>query len=456
MSTKGKRDFRPRVHFTPPKNWNNDPNGLVYIDGVWHLYYQYYPEDAIWGPMHWGHAVSKDLLHWEHLPVALYPDELGYMYSGSIAYDKRNTSGFGREGKIPMVAMYTSHGYDHEETQSIAYSLDGGLHFEKYYGNPVIKNPGLKDFRDPKVFWNEKKECWSMVMAATDRAYIYASDNLKEWRKTGEFGKKENLVPTVWECTDLFPVKTGEGEKWVVMVSMIHPGTQGRANTQYFVGDFDGDTFHCTEKSSEPLWIDFGFDNYAGVTYNNYDRPIFFGWGVNPIYANQAPTGEYAGLMTIPRELSLVKIDGKGYRLKTQPFGLDALRTAAYPVRDGSALLTDSFGMKVKGDFGKIILENQKGQEVTIEVKYDSVVIDRTKAGARDFSDYFQTETFSVTKAERLGKGDIDMEILFDVSYLEVFADGGLETASMVVYPDAPYQRIRIDGDLQVDIYPLK
>ena len=160
--------------------------------------------------------------------------------------------------------------------------------------------------------------------------------------------------------------------------------------------------------------------------------------------------------MTIARELSLAKIDGKGYRLKTQPFGIDALRTAAYPVYDGSPLLTESFGLKVKGNFGKIILENQKGQEVTIEVKYDSVVIDRSKAGARDFSEYFQTETFSVTKAERLGKGDIDMEILFDVSYLEVFADGGLETASMVVYPDAPYQRIRIDGDLQVDIYPLK
>ena len=167
MSTKGKRNFRPKIHFTPQKNWNNDPNGLLYLDGTWHLYYQHYPENAFWGPMHWGHAVSKDLLHWEHLPIALYPDEIGCIYSGSLVADKNNTTGFGtyhekfgEEKKYPLVAMYTSHNMEnHLESQSIAYSLDGGLHFEKYYGNPVIKNPGLRDFRDPKVFWNKKKDC---------------------------------------------------------------------------------------------------------------------------------------------------------------------------------------------------------------------------------------------------------------------------------------------------------
>lgn len=463
MSTKGKRDFRPKVHFTPPKNWNNDPNGLLYLDGTWHLYYQHYPEAAHWGPMHWGHAVSKDLLHWEHLPIALYPDEVGCIYSGSLVADKNNTTGFGthykdfgEEEKYPLVAMYTSHNMDtHLETQSIAYSLDGGLHFEKYFGNPVIENPGLHNFRDPKAFWNKKKGCWSMVMAAEDRCYIYASKDMKVWEKTGEFGPGINKVSTVWECTDLFPVETENGEKWVVMVSMMWPGTQGRANTQYFVGDFDGDTFHCTEPSKEPLWIDFGFDNYAGVTYNNYHKPIFFGWGVNPRYANQTPTGEIAGMMTIARELSLVKTE-EGYRLRTVPFGIDALRTAAYPIRDGVSLFTESFGMKVKGQTGKITLENEIGQYVVIDVTEDSICVDRTHAGANDFAEDFSKEEFSVSRTARLAKGDINMEVLFDVSYLEVFADGGLETASLAVYPDVPYGNVRLEGDLQAEMYPLK
>lgn len=292
-------------------------------------------------------------------------------------------------------------------------------------------------------------------MAAEDRCYIYASKDMKVWEKTGEFGPGINKVSTVWECTDLFPVETENGEKWVVMVSMMWPGTQGRANTQYFVGDFDGDTFHCTEPSKEPLWIDFGFDNYAGVTYNNYHKPIFFGWGVNPRYANQTPTGEIAGMMTIARELSLVKTE-EGYRLRTVPFGIDALRTAAYPIRDGVSLFTESFGMKVKGQTGKITLENEIGQYVVIDVTEDSICVDRTHAGANDFAEDFSKEEFSVSRTARLAKGDINMEVLFDVSYLEVFADGGLETASLAVYPDVPYGNVRLEGDLQAEMYPLK
>ena len=231
MSKQGKRDFRPNIHFTPEKNWNNDPNGLIYIDGIWHLYYQYNPNDVVWGPMHWGHAVSKDLIHWEHLPIALYPDEIGTMYSGSMAYDENNTSGFAKYGEKPMVAVYTAHNMETGlEQQCIAYSLDQGKHFEKYYGNPVIKNPGTPDFRDPRVFWNDKKDCWSLVLASGDHAEFYASQDLKNWKKTGEFGVGVNKVPTVWECTDLIRVKTGnefDGFKWILIVSMIHPGSEG-------------------------------------------------------------------------------------------------------------------------------------------------------------------------------------------------------------------------------------
>ena len=318
--------------------------------------------------MHWGHAVSKDLIHWEHLPVALYPDEIGTMYSGSMAYDENNTSGFAKYGEKPMVAVYTAHNMETGlEQQCIAYSLDQGKHFEKYYGNPVIENPGTPDFRDPRVFWNDKKDCWSLVLASGDHAEFYASQDLKNWKKTGEFGVGVNKVPTVWECTDLIRAKTGnefDGFKWILIVSMIHPGTEGRANIQYFVGDFDGDTFQCTEITDEPLWIDFGFDNYAGVTYGNYDRPVYLGWGVNPLYANFVPTGEYSGLMTLPRELSLCETE-EGYRLKTKPFGIDEYRAGAFPIGNQKPLLTESFGLLVQGNFGRIALKNSRDRKST-------------------------------------------------------------------------------------------
>ncbi len=456
MSTKGVRNFRPKVHFTPPENWSNDPNGMVYMDGIWHLYYQNYPDQPVWGPMHWGHAVSRDLLHWEHYPIALHPDELGYIFSGSMAYDKENTSGFGKEGEIPAVAMYTSHHpVDGHECQSIAYSVDGGYHFEKYYGNPVIDNPGQKDFRDPKVFWNKRRNCWSMILAAKDCAYIYASQDLKCWEKTGEFGGEENQMSSTWECTDLFPVQTEEGEKWVLLASMMAIPGRYHARIQYFIGDFDGDTFVNTTQEKETLYLDFGFDNYAGVTFHNYEKPIYLGWGVSPEYANQVPTGEFAGLMTVARELSLIRTE-KGYRLAAKPFGLDHLRAVSYGVADGDSLNSESFGLNVQGRSGKIIFSNEKKQELVVEIGENSVRIDRSRAGARDFSNYYCDELHSVAETKRLLRGTVDMEILFDVSYLEVFADKGLETASMTVYPDVPYEKISIQGDLIVRIYQLK
>lgn len=461
MSKQGKRNFRPKIHFTPEKNWNNDPNGLIYLDGIWHLYYQHNPYDVVWGPMYWGHALSKDLLHWEHLPMALYPDELGCMFSGSMAYDEKNTAGFAKNGEKPMVAVYTAHNLETGlEQQCIAYSMDHGMHFEKYYGNPVIKNPGSKDFRDPRVFWNEQKNCWSLVLAAGDHAEFYASPDLKNWEKTGEFGPGVNKVPTVWECTDLFPIKTEEdaGErKWLLVVSMIHPGTQGRANIQYFVGDFDGDNFHCTEPVDEPLWLDFGFDNYAGVTYGNYDRPVYLGWGVNPLYANFVPTGEYSGMMTLPRTFTLART-AEGHRLKTRPFGIDALRAGAFPIENGKPLLTESFGLLVQGKAGSITIKNDRGEEVVVKVTEDTISVDRSRSGDLTYFDYcdpvtFRKEDFLVTTTKRYRRGDVNMEIIFDVSSLEVYADGGLETASAVVYPDAPYQFVAVEGDLKVKMY---
>ena len=386
------------------------------------------------------------------------------MYSGSMAYDENNTSGFAKYGEKPMVAVYTVHNMETGlEQQCIAYSLDQGKHFEKYYGNPVIKNPGAPDFRDPRVFWNDKKDCWSLVLASGDHAEFYASQDLKNWKKTGEFGVGVNKVPTVWECTDLIRAKTGnefDGFKWILIVSMIHPGTEGRANIQYFVGDFDGDTFQCTEITDEPLWIDFGFDNYAGVTYGNYDRPVYLGWGVNPLYANFVPTGEYSGLMTLPRELSLCETD-EGYRLKTKPFGIDEYRAGAFPIGNQKPLLTESFGLLVQGNFGRIALKNSRGEEVVIEVTVDSITVDRSKSGDLSYFDdvdpkLFKKEDLLVSTTKRYMRGNVNMEIIFDVSYLEIYADGGLEIASVCVYPDAPYQVVSTDGDLEVKMYTIK
>ena len=252
-----KEPFRPQFHYSPPEKWMNDPNGLVYNDGVYHLFYQYYPADIVWGPMHWGHAISKDLIYWEHKPIALYPDEKGYIFSGSAVLDKDNTSGFGTNNKTPLVAAYTIHDINGEragnndfQTQGIAYSLDNGKTWTKYEGNPVLGNDGIKDFRDPKVFWHEGTRSWIMVLVAGEHAKFYRSSNLKEWSYLSEFGREQGAHGGVWECPDLFPLKI-EGtdeEIWVLIISINPNAPNGGSGTQYFLGDFDGTSLLLTRK----------------------------------------------------------------------------------------------------------------------------------------------------------------------------------------------------------------
>ncbi|MEM9719896.1 MAG: glycoside hydrolase family 32 protein [Bacteroidota bacterium] len=245
-------DHRPQIHFSPDSMWMNDPNGMVYYEGEYHLFYQYHPESTVWGPMHWGHAVSPDLVHWEHLPIGIFPDSLGTIFSGSAVVDRKNTSGFGEEGKPPLIAIFTQHshelydaGSDLFQTQGIAYSNDKGRTWTKYEGNPVIPNPGIRDFRDPKVRWHEESQHWVMIFAAKDRVKIYTSPNLKTWTQASEFGKNIGTHAGVWECPDLFPLQVeGSTEtKWVMLVSINPGGPNGGSATQYFVGDFDGKTF---------------------------------------------------------------------------------------------------------------------------------------------------------------------------------------------------------------------
>lgn len=456
MSTKGNRDFRPEIHFTPPDMWMNDPNGMVYVDGIYHLFYQKYPYDTVWGPMHWGHAASRDLLQWEHKPIALYPDEIGYAFSGSCVYDVDNTSNYGTAEQAPIIAIYTSHGGDTGlEQQSIAYSTDGGRHFEKSYLNPVIKNPGISDFRDPKAFWNQKKRCWSLVLAAYDRVQFYASKDLKEWSKTGEFGTGWNHASGVFECPDLFPVHVDGKVLWVLLVSMTTTVEDGKSRTQYFLGDFDGDTFTCTYPADEPLWVDFGFDNYAGVTFQNYDEPLFIGWAQNWGYAAEVPTSEFCGQMTLARKLSL-KMTEEGYRLCGEPKGLEQKAACAYPIESGAHIASETFGIRIHGSGDAMLyLKNCRGQRLTLEIKEGWISVDRGLAGKRDFHEQFMTEQYSKAEMKRLAAGDYDIELIFDVSVLEVFADDGLEMCTMVVYPEIPYDKVKWQGNLKVEFYTI-
>ncbi len=464
-------DYKPVIHFVPPKNWINDPNGMVYIDGKYHLFYQHYPLAPHWGPMHWGHAVSEDLLHWKHLPIALYPDELGCIFSGSCVYDKDNLSGLGSEEKPPLLAVFTLHSMDgkHTEHQGLAYSTDYE-HFEKFYGNPIIPNPGQKDFRDPKVFWNPVRKCYSLVLAAGDHVEFYASHNLKEWEKTGEFKAGVHGLGGICECPDCFPLPTPDGDKWVLVISMILPREQIGVNndvydrmshiTQYYVGDFDGNTFHDTEEADIPLLLDYGTDNYAAVTFQNLEEKVMIGWADNWDYANFAPSdgNGFRGKMTLARKTKLVKT-ADGYRLAYSFEGLESLRACSYPLPCGeNRLRSQSFGLKVtvKGP-GSILLKNQCGEVLAIKVTDSEIIVDRTAAGQNDFSEPYAHPAYGRTHAPRqISKQQAStMEIILDKCILEVLADDGLVPVTASVYPTRPYEKICITGDLEVEYYSV-
>lgn len=446
MSTKGPRDFRPALHYAPPKGWINDPNGLVYAKGKYHLFAQYGPEPH-WGDLHWSHAVSGDLVHWQDLPHALAPDSLGMVFSGSAVYDEENTSGLGDEDGPPIVAVYTSHG-EHEQ-QSIAYSTDG-VGFKKYPGNPVIPNLEKPDFRDPKVFKNPKGG-WGLVLAAGDHVEFYRSGDLISWRQTGSFGPKGNYSAGVWECPDLFPLMTGGREVWVLLVSMGPCPENLGSRTQYFLGDFDGDTFTCGGSFDKPEFIDSGFDNYAGVTFFGAQERVLVGWAANWVYANDLPTGEFCGQMTLPRVLSLVDTELGGVRLAGAPVS-DRLFGEPEPV-DG-ALSGEVFKLTVSGEGpAEIELSNGLGEAFVFGVDSGGkIFVDRSRAGLRDFNQEFAKPEYGRISAERFFTGPWEMELTFDRSICELFADRGTRVFTQLVYPTEPYSGIAVRGSARVGI----
>ena len=309
--------YRPQVHFSVAKNWLNDPNGLFYHFGEYHMYYQYHPNSTVWGPMHWGHAISSDLVTWTDLPVALYPDELGLMFSGSCVIDFRNTSGFQvRDDEPPVIAIFTHADGGYPQMQSIAYSLNGGRDFTKYANNPVIPNPGIPGFRDPKVLEYERGR-WILVLTAGDRLHFYESNNLKDWEFLSEFGENLGGHGGVWDCPDLLRISDdGNQTHWVLLVSTSPGGPNGGSVTQYFIGQFDGRNF--TTNQTETLWLDWGTDNYASVSFFNdpKDRSNIIGWMNNWAYADRIPTGDFRGQMTLPRILTVERV-GQDLRLKS-------------------------------------------------------------------------------------------------------------------------------------------
>lgn len=449
--------YRPNIHFTPPKAWMNDPNGMVYHKGIYHLFYQHNPDSSVWGPMHWGHATSKDLIEWKHEPIALFPDSLGTIFSGSAVVDSNNTAGFAKPGDTALVAVFTHHNTNGEkagridfQTQSLAYSLDDGKTWIKYDQNPVIKNPGIKDFRDPKVVWFAPQQKWIMSLAAQNRILFYSSKDLKNWIAESSFGENSGAHGGVWECPDLFPMEYDGKTIWVLIVN-LNPGAPNKGSgTQYFIGDFNG--HHFKPFHDQTLWMDYGPDNYAGVTWSNTGNQKFLiGWMSNWMYANQVPTQSWRSAMTIPRELKLIKL-GEEWRLTSLPvsslstsgktsFQKDEINAIEKVKISGPTMI--SFEANAAKDFS-ITCMNDAEEKIVIGYDHKKQVfyIDRNVSGQTTFHPEFA----AIHTAPRISNAQsIKVKMVLDKTSVELFADDGLSVMTSIFFPKKPYQECWVD-----------
>ena len=438
--------FRPAYHHSPVYGWMNDPNGLFYKDGVWHLYYQWNPYGSQWENMTWGHSTSTDGLHWTPQPTAIEADALGAIFSGCCVVDKNNTAGFGNGA---IVAYYTSAGA--RQTQSMAYSVDGGQTFTKYAGNPVIVSD-VPDFRDPHIFWNEEAGFWNMVLASGQEMSIYSSKDLKQWKHESNFGLTYGNHSGVWECPDLMKLPVdGTGEqKWMLICNINPGGPFGGSATQYFIGQFDGHQFVCEDQPEETKWMDYGKDHYATVTFDNAPdgRRVAIAWMSNWQYANQVPTMQFRSTNSILRDLSLYQYEGETYCAVRPAKEMDAARgkKIARPTDRCEIVVT------LKGD-ARITLSNGSKERVVLDYDADmaSLDFDRRHSGQCSFSDAFPTVvTAPVHGSLRT------LRIFIDKSSIEVFdADGRLSMTNLV-FPSSPYSRISVKGKANAKIYEIK
>ena len=473
FDTGNREKFRPTYHFSPLYGWMNDPNGMVYKDGEYHLFYQHNPYGSKWGNMHWGHAISKDLINWEHRPDAITPDALGTIFSGSAVVDTDNTAGFGAGA---IVAIYTQN--SDRQVQSIAYSTDNGRSFTKYENNPVLTSDA-RDFRDPKVFWHKETQRWIMLLAVGQEMQIFSSSNLKDWAFESSFGEGQGAHGGVWECPDLFelPVDGTNEKKWVLLCNLNPGGPFGGSATQYFVGTFNGKEF-VNESPSQTKWMDWGKDHYATVTWSDApdNRRIAIAWMSNWQYANDVPTSQYRSPNSVPRDLSLFTVDGETYLQSAPSPELLALRDVSKK-RSFKVNGTRTIKEMIPGNGGayeiELTIENQhadvigfrlyndKGEEVDMQydMKEKKFSMDRRKSGDVGFNENFPMLTWTAIES---GKDELKLRLFVDKSSVEAFGDGGRFVMTNQVFPSEPYTHIDFyskGGAYKVDsfvIYKLK
>ena len=465
--------YRPVYHFSPAYGWMNDPNGMFYKDGVYHLFYQHNPYGSMWGNMHWGHATSTDLVTWEHHGDAISPDALGTIFSGSCVVDKDNTAGFGAGA---VIAFYTS--ASDRQVQSMAYSLDNGKTFKKYARNPILTST-QRDFRDPKVIWHEDTKKWIMVLAVGQEMEIYSSADLKSWTLESKFGEGQGAHGGVWECPDLLelPVEGTELKKWVLVCNLNPGGPFGGSATQYFVGTFDGKRF-VNESPAVTKWMDWGKDHYATVTWSDApdNRRIAIAWMSNWQYANDVPTSQYRSPNSVPRDLSLFTVDGETY-LQSAPSPellklRDISKKRSFKV-NGTRTIKDMIAgnegayeieLTIENQYADVIgfrLYNDKGEEVDMQydMKEKKFSMDRRKSGDVGFNENFPMLTWTAIES---GKDELKLRLFVDKSSVEAFGDGGRFVMTNQVFPSEPYTHIDFyskGGAYKVDsfvIYKLK
>ena len=436
FDTKNRERFRPAYHHTPLYGWMNDPNGMFYKDGVWHLAFQWNPYGSQWENMTWGCSTSKDLIRWEAQPATIEADGLGTIFSGSCVVDKENTAGF---GKNAIIAYYTSAA--ESQTQSMAYSTDGGKTFKKYAGNPVL-TASVPDFRDPHMFWYEPTKKWIMLLAVGQEMQIFSSPDLKQWTMESRFGAEYGNHGGVWECPDLFPLPVrGTGQtKWMLICNINPGGPFGGSATQYFVGDFDGHKFTCESRPDVTKWMDYGKDHYATVTFDNApeNRRVAIAWMSNWQYANEVPTKQFRSANSIPRDLDLF-IDGTETYCGVLP-SPEMLTMRGKTVKQPTE--TCEIVVSVKGT-ADIVLSNAKGEEVVMhyDAQKQTFSMDRTKSGDTSFSENFACTTVAPTHGTLK-----QLRLFVDRCSIEAFDVDGKMAMTNLVFPSEPYNMIKVKG----------
>jgi fructan beta-fructosidase len=458
-----KESFRPVYHHTPAYGWMNDPNGMFYKDGLYHLYFQYNPYGSVWGNMHWGHSTSTDLMHWKFEGCAIVPDAWGAIFSGSCVVDHENTAGFGKEAVVAFYTSAKSTPWGDIQMQSMAYSLDNGKTFTKYEGNPILTS-SEKDFRDPKVFWYAPGKHWVMILAVGQHMEIYSSVNLKEWKKESEFGAMQGAHGGVWECPDLveIPVEGTREKKWVLICNLNPGGPFGGSAAQYFVGSFDGKKF-VNESPTQTKWMDWGKDNYATVTWSNAPdgRCIALGWMSNWQYANNVPTRQYRSANTLARDLTLYRERQELYLKSTPSVEVKKAR--------GKKVSIPSFKVSEKHEIVNLFEEKQGAYEVEIVIQnagaskiafcllndkgekvsmyYDlnrkQFVMDRSESGKVDFSKDFSAVTVAPVNVDK----ELTLRLFVDRSSIEAFGEDGKFVMTNLVFPSQPYVKMCFEAD---------